>query len=49
MVIDLFGRQVVGWSMKPHMKIELVLDALQMAWFRRRLAPGLIFHSDRGS
>lgn len=48
-VIDLFSRQVVGWSMKPHMKTELVLDALRMAWFRRRPEPGLIFHSDRGS
>ena len=48
-VIDLFSRQVVGWSMKPHMKTELVTDALRMAWFRRRPQPGLIFHSDRGS
>lgn len=48
-VIDLFSRQVVGWSMKPHMKTELVTDALRMAWFRRHPAPGLIFHSDRGS
>jgi transposase InsO family protein len=47
-VIDLFSRQVVGWSMKPHMKSELVLDALCMAWFRRRPEAGLIFHSDRG-
>ena len=48
-VIDLFSRQVVGWSMKPHMRTELVTDALHMAWFRRHPAPGLIFHSDRGS
>jgi transposase InsO family protein len=48
-VIDLFSRQVVGWSMKSHMKTELVTDALRMAWFRRHPAPGLIFHSDRGS
>lgn len=48
-VIDLFSRQVVGWSMKPHMKTELVADALRMAWFRRHPEPGLIFHSDRGS
>ena len=34
-VIDLFSRQVVGWSMQPHMKRELVIDALQMACFRR--------------
>ena len=48
-VIDLFSRQVVGWSMQPHMKKDLVLDALRMAWFRRHPEAGLIFHSDRGS
>ena len=45
-VIDLFSRQVVGWSMQPHMQTTLVTDALRMAWFRRHPAPGLIFHSD---
>ncbi len=48
-VIDLFSRQVVGWSMQPHMHTSLVTDALRMAWFRRHPEPGLIFHSDRGS
>lgn len=48
-VIDLFSRQVVGWSLKPHMQTSLVKDALTMAWFRRRPDAGLIFHSDRGS
>ena len=48
-VIDLFSPQVVGWSMKEHMQISLVTYALRMAWVRRRPAPGLIFHSDRGS
>ena len=48
-VIDLFSRQVVGWSMQPHMQASLVTDALRMARFRRHPAPGLIFHSDRGS
>jgi putative transposase len=48
-VIDLFSRQVVGWSMQPHMQASLVTDALRMAWFRRQPAPGLVFHSDRGS
>ena len=37
-IIDLFNRQVVGWSMKPRMRQELVTDALRMAWFRRRAA-----------
>lgn len=48
-VIDLFSRQVVGWSMQAHMQASLVKDALTMAWFRRRPEAGLIFHSDRGS
>ncbi len=48
-VIDLFGRQVVCWSLEPHMQTSLVKDALAMAWWHRRPAAGLIFHSDRGS
>ena len=48
-VIELHSRQVVGWSMAPHMQTSLVLDALRMAWFRRRPDAGLIFHSDQGS
>ena len=48
-VIDLFSRQVVGWSLQPHMQAGLVKDALAMAWWRRRPPAGLIFHSDRGS
>lgn len=48
-VIDLHSRMVVGWSMQPHMRTELVSNALRMAWFRRRPEEGLIFHSDRGS
>jgi putative transposase len=48
-VIDLFSRRIVGFSMSKRMTRQLVLDALRMAWFRRRPAPGLIFHSDRGS
>ena len=50
-VIDLFSRKVVGWSMRPDMQRELVVDALDMAWFGRNPGrqTGLIFHSDRGS
>ena len=48
-VIDLFSRQVVGWSMRADMQTIGTTDALRMAWFRRRPAAGLIFHSDRGS
>ena len=47
-VLDLFSRQVVGWAMDKHMKVQLVLDALAMAYWRRKPAPGLIHHSDRG-
>jgi transposase InsO family protein len=35
-VIDLFSRRVVGWSMQPEMRRNLVIDALEMAWFQRR-------------
>ena len=48
-VLDLFNREVVGWSLKPRMTTDIVTDALTMAWFRRRPATGLIHHSDRGS
>jgi transposase InsO family protein len=50
-VIDLFSRKVVGWSMRPDMQRNLVIDALEMAWFSRNPGKqaGLLFHSDRGS
>ena len=48
-VLDLFNREVVGWSLKSHMTSDIVRDALTMAWFRKRPAPGLMHHSDRGS
>ena len=49
-VIDLFSRRVVGWSMAEHMRVELVLSALQSALGHRLPASsGLLFHSDRGS
>jgi transposase InsO family protein len=48
-VIDLFSRSVVGWSMNKRMTRQLVMDAMTMAIKRRRPSPGLIFHSDRGS
>ena len=48
-VLDLFNREVVGWSIKPRMTSDIVMDALSMAWFRRQPAPGLMHHSDRGS
>lgn len=48
-VLDLYTRQIVGWAMRERMTKDLVIDALRMAWFRRRPPPGLIHHSDRGS
>ena len=48
-VLDLFNREIVGWSLKPRMTTDIVTDALTMAWFRKRPAAGLMHHSDRGS
>lgn len=48
-VIDLYSRQVIGWSMNERMTKELVISALRMAYFKRKPEAGLIFHSDRGS
>ncbi len=48
-VIDLFSRRVVGWSMSERIDRKLALDALRMALAQRRPQPGLIHHSDRGS
>ena len=48
-VMDLFSRQIVGWSLQSRMTKQLVSDALLMAIWRRRPRPGMIFHSDRGS
>ena len=48
-VIDLFSRQVVGWSIADHMRTSLCVSALQMAFWRRKPEPGVLHHSDRGS
>jgi transposase InsO family protein len=48
-IIDLFSRQVVGWSLSSRMTKELVMNALRMAYWQRKPAAGLLFHSDRGS
>lgn len=48
-VIDLFSRRVVGWSMSERIDRKLALDALRMALAQRRPQRGLIHHSDRGS
>ncbi len=48
-VIDLFSRKVVGWSMSSSMTAQLVCDALTMALWQRKPKAGLLHHSDRGS
>lgn len=48
-VIDLYSRYVVGWSMNERMNASLVTDALDMALKRRANPNGVIVHSDRGS
>jgi putative transposase len=47
-VLDVYSRRVVGWAIEPHLRTQLVIDALEMAIWRRRPAPGLIHHSDQG-
>ncbi len=47
-ILDAYSRKIVGWSMATHLRSELVVDALQMAIARRKPAPGLVHHSDRG-
>lgn len=47
-VVDAFSRRVVGWAMATHLRTELVVDALNMAIWRRR-PESVIHHSDQGS
>ncbi len=47
-VLDVFSRRVVGWAMADHMRKELVLDALDMAIYRRKPL-AVVHHSDQGS
>jgi putative transposase len=48
-VLNLFGRRVVGWSMQALLERGLVITALNHAWERRQPPPSLLHHSDRGS
>ncbi|MEC5317700.1 IS3 family transposase [Brenneria populi subsp. brevivirga] len=48
-VIDLYSRRVVGWSMSERVKAELACDALKMALWRRKMPRGVIVHTDRGN
>jgi putative transposase len=48
-VLDLFSRQIIGWSMKPQMTSDLAIDALLMAVWRRKPKQEVMIHSDQGS
>jgi len=48
-VIDAFSRRIVGWSISDRITAEIVVDALEMARWRRRPEPGTIVHADRGA
>lgn len=48
-ILDLFSRRVVGWSMSNRIDSRLTLTALRKALWNRRPSPGLLHHSDRGS
>lgn len=48
-VLDLFSRRAVGWSMGAHLDAQMMIDALQMAINARRPPAGLMVHSDRGA
>jgi putative transposase len=45
-VLETYSRKIVGWSMANNLKTDLVLEAVNMAIYNRRPAPGLIHHSD---
>jgi transposase InsO family protein len=47
-ILDLYSRRVVGWSMQRYLDRRLVLGALRMAVEARHLSAGLVHHSDRG-
>jgi putative transposase len=48
-VLDVYSRRIVGWAMADHLRTELVVEAVDMALWRRRPAAGVIHHSDQGS
>ena len=47
-VLDLFSRQIIGWSMKNNPRADLVIDALLMAIWRRKPQGRVLIHSDQG-
>jgi putative transposase len=47
-ILDTHSRRIVGWAMENHMRTELVVDALEMAVWRRKPSAGLVHHSSSG-
>src|SRR5690606_24239333 len=47
-IMDLFSRKIIGWSLDTTMTNQLIMDAFRMAVASRKVEPGLILHSDRG-
>ena len=47
-IMDLFSRKIVGWSLDTTMTNQLIIDAFNMAIATRKVEPGLVLHSDRG-
>jgi putative transposase len=48
-IMDLASRRIVGWSLSARIQADLVCQALKSAYWRRKPAPGLIMHTDRGT
>lgn len=48
-VMDLYSRQIIGWAVDDNMRTSLCLDALRMAYWRKKPSSGLLHHSDQGS
>ena len=48
-VLDVHSRRIVGWAMADHLRSALVIEAVEMAVWRRRPTAGVIHHSDQGS
>lgn len=47
-IMDLFSRKIIGWSLDTTMTNQLIMEAFQMAVKARQVEPGLVLHSDRG-
>ena len=47
-IMDLYSRKIIGWSLKNHMRVDIVIEAFEMAVKKRRPNKPVIFHSDKG-